>query len=1393
MQQKELGIHIHEEWKGMTQPVGLVVEPVVLDRLGIFPERNISLISDLQRRLEALFGDHLEGDDFCSAVFSFKEFCKEVLDWQDTDLLKPEELFSNQNNDEISVFLEDYEEILKPDWIIPDFSETKNEKAIQILVKELEIGTPFDQLIKNPEKKKQWEATAHQRFERLLKETQNSIGILWNGLALRLIYAPRGESSGHITFPLEPMLTVDGRPMIAALEMLLGTDRLFEGGASNHRLLTLMEQSRKEQNEVSTRLSEQVLEALWILVKGFDEAEQKSKEFGQTILYDLEIKDPAQIYGGLITVLLRLVFLLYSEDEELMPIDSIYAENYSVIRLAAKLRQDRSNFQGAMNTRYGAWASLLSLFRLVFDGGGPNQDYLPARHGELFDPNNYPFLEGRDQNNNSEKILLKNIPLISDDVVEKVLSKLLILDGQLLSYRSLDVEQIGSVYEGIMGFTVERTDKECVGISYRPPKEKISITFVFEIDEFLSKPGSKRDKWLNEKAGIDLKLSNKIKNSLSNSSSLDEICQALDNKLSKHTPRGLRSGSLYLQPTIERRRSGSHYTPRTLTEPIVEEGLRPWLESVNYKPQAKQILKLKICDPAMGSGAFLVASCRLLGNYLVEAWNREGLPEEYNKTFDKDIYARRLVAQNCLYGVDKNPFAVSLAKISLWLVTLNKELPFTFVDHSIKCGDSLVGYSIKDIQKVLKNIQLNLLNSNQYFINNLGYERAKNFSNDSRDDSSYINKELLLRNYSEKIKYLVNAGNILVAAFFNEKNNKDRKTKENYYISLLDNELNEKNITLNQLVEKLFVGEKSIKPFHWDLEFPEVFDNDNRGFDLIVGNPPYAGNTTLVKSYPKTIHGWFKNIHPSSGGQCDLVAHFFRRSFDLLKEGGVFGLIATNTIAEGDTRDSGLKWICQNNGNIYSARKKYRWPGVASVIVSTVHTIKGTYSGKKSLNGRIVNFISSFLTENGTNENPKVLTINLNRSFVGSFLYGKGFIFDDSSAADEETSGVPSPLKTYKRLIENKKNMEVIFPYIGGDEVSSKPDHSHHRYVIDFRDLSFEKCNEEYKEVLDLLEVKMKPYRNKLNPDGSFKLSAPLPQKWWLHARIRPALYEAISTLKRVLVCTQTSKYTTFVFLESKKVFDQKLCVFSLDKYFQFSICQSNFYLLWSYFFGTTLGGSHVYNSVDCFENFPFPDFMFSLNEIDEKSKLCVEKLEVLGSQFYQLRSKIMIESNIGITKLYNKFHSPKFQSEDICELRRLQESIDNEILNYYGWSDLCCSFGFNLDSLDLEIDNNNLVISDQINKFLYDGQIFIQDIGKASSFDYEIKFLINNNKQIPWEYSWSNNIKEKILARLMDLNKQKFLEEKPRNILINKDNYKDSSINNLNNKKQENQLGLGL
>ncbi len=202
-----------------------------------------------------------------------------------------------------------------------------------------------------------------------------------HGVALRLVVAPRGESSGHLTFPLEPMTTVDGRPMLAALQMLLGPDRLFEGGSSATRLKPLLAASRREQNEVSTRLAEQVLEALWILVKDFDAAGAPPAE-------------PQHIYGGLITVLLRLVFLLYAKDEELMPTDTRYDQHYSVGGLAQCLRQDRADHQNAMEGP-GCLGHTDEPVPPRLRRRRLQRGLSPGSAGDLFDPETYPFLEGR--------------------------------------------------------------------------------------------------------------------------------------------------------------------------------------------------------------------------------------------------------------------------------------------------------------------------------------------------------------------------------------------------------------------------------------------------------------------------------------------------------------------------------------------------------------------------------------------------------------------------------------------------------------------------------------------------------------------------------------------------------------------------------------------------------------------------------------------------------------------------------------------------------------------------------------------------------------------------------------------------------------------------------------
>src|SRR5262249_28885327 len=149
------------------------------------------------------------------------------------------------------------------------------------------------------------------------------------------------------------------------------------------------------------------------------------------------------------------------------------------------------------------------------------------------------------------------------------------------------------------------------------------------------------------------------------------------------------------------------------------------------------------------------------------------------------------------------------------------------------------------------------------------------------------------------------------------------------------------SISFEEEIGSLRRGSFTITPFHWEIEFPEVFDRDNPGFDAIVGNPPFAGKNTLINGNREGYLDWLKTLHKESHGNADLVAHFFRRSFNLLRHNGCFGLIATNTIGQGDTRSTGLRWICTHGGTIYAARRRAKWPGQAAVVVSVVNVNKG--------------------------------------------------------------------------------------------------------------------------------------------------------------------------------------------------------------------------------------------------------------------------------------------------------------------------------------------------------------------------------------------------------------------------------------------------------------------
>ena len=273
----------------------------------------------------------------------------------------------------------------------------------------------------------------------------------------------------------------------------------------------------------------------------------------------------------------------------------------------------------------------------------------------------------------------------------------------------------------------------------------------------------------------------------------------------------------------------------------------------------------------------------------------------------------------------------------------------------------------------------------------------------------------------EALEPVRQAGACVIAAFFSSDKDKERLAKRDEMLRIYSN-FPKTFKELDAVLSELRSGIHPIRPFHWEIEFPEVFDRKNGGFDAIVGNPPFAGRNTLLNANPEGYLDWLLANASESQGNSDLVGHFFRRAFALIREQGCFGLIATNSIAQGHTRYTGLRWICTHEGTIYSALKRVNWPGEAAVVVSVVHVKKGPARKPLFLDSNPVERITAFLFHAGPNEDPKRLSANADLSFEGFKLTGMGFTFDDSNPD-------ATPISQMEMLIaSDPRNRERIFP-----------------------------------------------------------------------------------------------------------------------------------------------------------------------------------------------------------------------------------------------------------------------------------------------------------------------------------------------------------------------------
>ena len=555
----------------------------------------------------------------------------------------------------------------------------------------------------------------------------------------------------------------------------------------------------------------------------------------------------------------------------------------------------------------------------------------------------------------------------------------------------------------------------------------------------------------------------------------------------------------------------------------------------------------------------------------------------------------------------------------------------------------------------------------------------------------------LLDESQEELQSVRRFGGLVLDAFFAAEKPKARDDRRRYYADLI---LQDK---LDSLPEPLQEMELAIQPFHWEVEFPEVFDRKNPGFDAVVGNPPFQGGRNISATQGEIYGKWLTTLHEGASGGGDLVAHFFRRAFSLVREGGTCGLIATNTIAQGDTRSTGLRWICKNGGVIYSAQRRIKWPGEAAVVVSVVHIIKEANTRTLHLDGKEVDTITAFLFHAGSNDDPPRLAQNSGKSFQGSIVLGMGFTFDDT-----DKKGVATPIGEMNRLIEvNPHNRKVIFPYIGGQEVNSSPTHAHHRYIIDFGEFDESYCRHNWPDLFSIVEQTVRPER--IEKDA--RKYPRMVHEWWKYWNPRTELRAATADLDRVLAISRVSKHTAFAFLSTEAVFADSLIVFPLETDTAFCLLQSRVHEIWVRFFSSSLEERLRYTPSDCFETFPFPRNLGSEST-----------LKIIGKEYYEYRSALMLRENEGLTDTYNRFHDPEERSPEVLDLRKLHGDMDRAVLEAYGWNDIPTECEF---LLDYEMDEED------------------QGSGKR-----------------PWRFRWPDEIRDEVLARLLTLNGERAREE---------------------------------
>lgn len=1118
----------------------------------------------------------------------------------------------------------------------------------------------------------------HALVQEYINLTEHSYALITNGFQLRLLRdSSRLVKLSYLEFDLKQMMEEEIFADFALLYRLLHASRLpLRADETN---TSILEQYHQLALDSGTRIREGLSQAVEhsIRVFGTGFLKHPKNQDLRDALANGRITEKTY-YQYLLRLIYRLLFLMVTEERQLIYDKQaekrkrdIYYKFYSVERLR-KLAEKRS----LADKRYDdLWASLKQNFRLFESEKFGAPMGIKPLGGELFGPTSLGYLSQSELSNKDFVEAFKGLSVFINKNTGQAMR---------VNYGALNVEEFGSVYEGLL--------------EYDP---------VVENNRFQFRLGDSRSS------------------------------------------------------------SGSHYTPEELVQPLIKHSLDYIIEDkLKDADPIKALLSITVCDVACGSGHILLSAARKIAFKLAclqetKASNNQTIVEQPSPEYYR--HALREVIRHCIYGVDLNPLAVELCKVALWLEAHNPGEPLNFLDHHIKCGNAIVGLAhreelekgiadeaFKAVGEDVKPIASSLLKKNkaerkeresksagtqldtetQSDLDNTvreamaeyGYFRALPETTPQQIESKQRAYQKFLN--GKGYQFMKAMADIQVAQFFIPKNEatKDLFVTDGEYRQILSGY---KGWQTMKTAKATAIAQHK-RFFHWFLEFPEVFSEG--GFDCVLGNPPYLGGKKISTNFGSNYIEWIKWIIPEKGS-ADLVGYFFRRIYTIIKNNRFQSLIATNSIAQGYTREVALEYIVSNKGTIIFAIKNMKWPGVAAVEVTLISICKGPWEKEIYLNNKKVKLISPFLDDQYEIGSPFPIKENFEKSFQGTVVLGTGFILSKEEARS--------------LMQKNQSNMGVIFRYLTGDDFNNKPNQSANRFIINFFDYDEDKAKG-YIDCYNILLERVKPQRDEVVAKGKQIHT----YNFWQYWDPRPKLYSQASKSKRVLIINNHTRHCTFDFADTNQVYSHALTVITFEEFRNFSVLCSNIFCEWAWKRGSTMGSTTLrFTSSDIFEPFPLPHSPTPQEDLE---------LEDIGEAYHKHRKQLMLGMQLGLTKTYNLFHSNAITTQriddkdkqvaslqkhlektadaisfdeaiqGILKLRELHVRMDEVVLEAFGWTDIQLKHDF-----------------------------------------YEVDYLPENDRI---RFTIHPDARKEILKRLLELNHQYFEEEVKKGLHKKKD-----------------------